>query len=214
MKITKVFKIKFDEPSPHWLCADNLAVALHGYCKKSGIQFHVEEVTDSNLIYDRDMKTNYRKALEIVEEIRNTTSSMNLEMTAAMLKPKMPNIDRQVEVIRDLLDQGLHIEVVDRPVFVVTHDKELVYNIDRYKRKDYSMFEDLDPEDSYQTFEMRSYKLSDETYDLPAVNDETKSIFIFCWWVVAEDATGSNHEMIRYAVSNKKLYAVRADKEV
>jgi hypothetical protein len=42
MKITKVFKIEFDEPNPHWLCADNLAVALHSYCKNT--QFSVKEL--------------------------------------------------------------------------------------------------------------------------------------------------------------------------
>lgn len=35
MKVTKTFKITFNEPSPNWLCADNLALALHAYCKKT-----------------------------------------------------------------------------------------------------------------------------------------------------------------------------------
>jgi hypothetical protein len=43
MKIKKIFEIEFDEPSPHWLCADNLAVALNDYCK-GGVPFKVSEL--------------------------------------------------------------------------------------------------------------------------------------------------------------------------
>ena len=35
MEITNTFKITCDEPSPHWLCADNLKVALESYCKNT-----------------------------------------------------------------------------------------------------------------------------------------------------------------------------------
>lgn len=43
MKVTKTFEITFDEPSPHWLCADNLAVCLVSKC--SGTDFTVREVS-------------------------------------------------------------------------------------------------------------------------------------------------------------------------
>ena len=43
MKVTKTFEITFDEPSPHWLCADNLAACLVDKCK--GTDFTVREVS-------------------------------------------------------------------------------------------------------------------------------------------------------------------------
>lgn len=42
MLVTKRFRITFDEPNEDWLCADNLAVALHAYCK--GTKFLVEQL--------------------------------------------------------------------------------------------------------------------------------------------------------------------------
>lgn len=38
-------EIKWDEPSdtPHWLCADNISIALHAYCTNT--KFKVREVT-------------------------------------------------------------------------------------------------------------------------------------------------------------------------
>jgi hypothetical protein len=42
MRITKLFKITFDEPSPHWLCADNLKIALEAYCTNTS--FKVKEL--------------------------------------------------------------------------------------------------------------------------------------------------------------------------
>lgn len=41
MRITKTFQITFDEPCPNWLCADNLAFALHSVCTNT--QFEVVE---------------------------------------------------------------------------------------------------------------------------------------------------------------------------
>lgn len=52
MKITKIFKVTLDEPTPHWMCADNLTVAVNDYIKESGVEVQVEEVTDSNQYYD------------------------------------------------------------------------------------------------------------------------------------------------------------------
>ena len=52
MMVTNIYAITFDEPNPSWLCADNLAVALHAYCKN--IKFHVEQVkTQSNKLIQR-----------------------------------------------------------------------------------------------------------------------------------------------------------------
>ena len=52
MKITKIFKVTLDEPSPHWMCANNLAIAVNSYIKESGVEVQVEEVSDSNQFYD------------------------------------------------------------------------------------------------------------------------------------------------------------------
>ena len=41
MKITKTFEITLDEPTPHWLCADNLHLALQAYCPYT--QFKIVE---------------------------------------------------------------------------------------------------------------------------------------------------------------------------
>jgi hypothetical protein len=43
VKVTKTFEIQFDEPSPHWLCADNLALVLHQVCKNT--KFRVKELS-------------------------------------------------------------------------------------------------------------------------------------------------------------------------
>jgi hypothetical protein len=44
VKIKKIFEIEFDEPSPHWLCADNLATALIDYCRGAEANFVVKEL--------------------------------------------------------------------------------------------------------------------------------------------------------------------------
>ena len=43
MIVTKTFKLTFDEPNPHWLCADNLVLALREGCPNTN--FEVEEVS-------------------------------------------------------------------------------------------------------------------------------------------------------------------------
>ncbi len=42
-QVTKKYSVTFNEPSPDWLCADNLAVALHSHCKNT--KFKVKELT-------------------------------------------------------------------------------------------------------------------------------------------------------------------------
>lgn len=44
MKIKKIFEIELDEPSPHWLCADNLATALSNYYRGAEANFVVKEL--------------------------------------------------------------------------------------------------------------------------------------------------------------------------
>ncbi len=43
MIVTKTFKLTFDEPNPHWLCVDNLKIALEQICSNS--TFEIEEVS-------------------------------------------------------------------------------------------------------------------------------------------------------------------------
>jgi len=43
MRIKKTFEIVFDEPDPHWLCADNLIIALQAYCTNT--KFEVTEIS-------------------------------------------------------------------------------------------------------------------------------------------------------------------------
>jgi hypothetical protein len=54
MLVTKVFEITLDEPCPHWLCADNLSIALHGYCTKT--RFDVVEIGSA---YDPKVYINF-----------------------------------------------------------------------------------------------------------------------------------------------------------
>lgn len=47
MVVTKYFAICFDEPNEHWLCPDNLKIALESYCTNT--KFKIIEIKDEVL---------------------------------------------------------------------------------------------------------------------------------------------------------------------
>jgi len=65
MLVTKTFEITFDEPNEDWLCADNLAVALHQVCTNT--RFIVKELCCDP---PWSNKYDYNKTIEAINRLR------------------------------------------------------------------------------------------------------------------------------------------------